>query len=61
MKSDAELHSQKQLKESNRTVLPAKEDRSLGKQEMARESAAKEENTCIFASFLLLSTRRFFK
>lgn len=45
MKTDAELHSQKQLKESNKTVLPAKEDRSLGKQEMARESAAKEENT----------------
>lgn len=45
MKIDAELHSQKKLKEINKTVLPAKEDRSLGKQEMAGESAAKEENT----------------
>lgn len=45
MKNDGELDSQKQLKEGTKTTLPAKEDRSLGKQEMARMTTAKEEKT----------------
>lgn len=40
MKNDAELVSQMQLEESNKTVLPAK-DRSLAKQEMTRVSPGK--------------------
>ena len=50
--NEAELDSQKQLEKSVRTILPAKENRSL---EMARVTTTKEEKTQILTRFLLLS------
>lgn len=56
MKNDGELDSEKQLRESSKTTLPAKEDRNLGKQEMTRVTGKgeKDMNFCQFSPFICL-------